>query len=130
MPKNGNWAHERWGRVPDSGPILKDRGNERTRPGKTKKGWKAHPGGGEAANRGQGGICNCVPPGKVGPFAKGGSEDEAQPLQVGLWIKELTLQLHREGAQWLIAPGGPPVDQFSLGNGEVDVNWGCLSLEC
>ena len=43
--------------------------------------------------------------------------------------EELILQLHWEGARWLIAPGGPPVDQFGLGNGEGDVDWGCLSLE-
>jgi len=65
----------------------------------------------------------------VRPWIKGGSEDESQPLQVGLWIKELLLELHREGAWWLIAPGGPPVDQLGFGNGEGDVDWGGLSLE-
>jgi len=78
---------------------------------------------------GRGGICQCVPPGKVGPWVKGGGEDEAQPLQVGLWVEELIFQLHREGARWLMTPGGPPVDQFGLGNGEGDVDWGSLSLE-
>jgi len=52
MPENGHWAHDRQGRVPDSGPIQEDRCKERTRLGETKIGWKAHPGGGEAANRG------------------------------------------------------------------------------
>ena len=65
----------------------------------------------------------------MGPWVKGGGEDQAQPLQAGLRIEELTLQLHREGAWWLIAPGGPPVDQFTLRNREGDVDWGGLSLE-
>jgi len=65
----------------------------------------------------------------VGPWVKGGGEHEAQPLQVGLWIEGLILQLHREGARRLIAPGGPPVDQFSFWNGEGDVDWRGLPLE-
>ena len=76
------------GGAPDSGPIQKDRSKERTRQGETKVGGKAHPRGGEAADRGQGGICKRVPPGEVGPWVKGGGEDEAQPLQAGLWIEE------------------------------------------
>jgi len=87
------------------------------------------PGGGEAANRGQGGIREGVPPGEVGPWVKGGSEDKAQPLQVGSWIEELILELHREGAGRLIAPGSLSVDQFGFRNGEGDVDWGGLSLE-
>ena len=80
-------------------------------------------------NRGQGGICDRVPPGEVGPRVKGGSEDESQPLQAGQWIEQLLFQLHREGARRLMAPGGPPVDQLGLGNGKGDVDWGGLSLE-
>jgi len=57
MPKNRHWAHDRRGRVPDSGPIQKDRSKKRTRQGETKVGRKAYPRGGEAADRGQGGIC-------------------------------------------------------------------------
>jgi len=129
MPKNGHRAHDRRGRVPDRRPIQENRSKERARQGETKVGWKAHPGGGEAANRGQGGICKSVPPGEVGPWVKGGGEDEAQPLQAGLWIEELILQLHREGARRLIASGGPPVDQFSFRNGEGDVDSRGLSLE-
>jgi len=49
------------------------------------------------ADCGQGRICKRVPPGGVGPWVKGGGEDEAQPLQVGLWIEELVFQLNREG---------------------------------
>ena len=65
----------------------------------------------------------------MGPWVKGRGEDEAQPFQVGLWIEELILQLHREGAQRLIAPGGPPVDQFCHGDGEGHVDSGGLSFE-
>jgi len=84
------------------------------RQGETKVGWKAHPGGGEVANCGSGGLCKSVPSGKVGPFVKGGGEYESQPLQAGLWIEELIFQLHREGAWRFIAPGSPPVDEFGL----------------
>jgi len=80
-------------------------------------------------SRGQGGIGKRVPPGEVGPWVKGGGEDKAQPLQSGLRIEELILQLHREGARGLIALGGPPVDQFGFRNGEGDVDWRGLSLE-
>jgi len=65
----------------------------------------------------------------VGPWVKRGGEDEPQPLQAGLWIEELILQLHREGARRLIAPGGPPVDQFGFRNGEGDVDWRGLPPE-
>jgi len=99
------------------------------RQGETKVGQEAHPGAGDAADRGQGGICNCVPPGEVGPWVKGGGEDEAQPLQAGLWIAELVFHLHWEGARWLIAPGGPPVDQLSFWNGEGNVDWRALPLK-
>ena len=112
MPENRHWAHDRRGRVPDSGSIQEDWSEERTRQGETKVGGKAHSGGGEAADCGQGGICKRVPPGEVGPWVKGGSEDEAQPLQAGLRIEELVFQLYWEGAGRLIAPGGSPVDQF------------------
>jgi len=60
---------------------------------------------------------------------EGGGEDKAQPFQAGLRVKELTLKLHREGAQQLIAPGGPPVDQLGFRNGEGDINRRGLSLE-
>jgi len=50
----------------------------------------------------------------VGPWVNGGIEDKAQPLQAGLWIEVLILELHREGARWLIAPGSPPVDQLGF----------------
>jgi len=63
-----------------------------------------------------------MPPGEVGSRVNGGGEDKAQPLQVGLWIEELIFQLHRKGARRLIAPGGPPVDQFRFRNGEGDVD--------
>jgi len=86
-------------------------------------------GGGEAANRCQRGDCEGVPPGEVGPRVKGGGEDKAQPFQAGLWVEELIFQFYREGAWQLIAPGGPPVDQFSLQNGDGDVDWGGLSLK-
>jgi len=129
MPENRHWAHDRRGRVPDSGPVQKDWSKERTRQGEAKVGGKAHPRGGEAADRGQGGICEHVPPGEVGPWVKGGGEDEAQPLQVGLWIEKLIFQLHRKGARWLIGPGGPPVDQFSFWNREGDVDRRSLPLE-
>ena len=118
MPENGHWAHDRRGRVPDSGPIQKDWSKERTRQGEAEVGGKAHPRGGEAADCGQGGIRKRVPPGEVGPWVEGGGEDEAQPLQAGLWIEELIFQLHREGARQLVAPCGPPVDQFSFWNRE------------
>jgi len=85
--------------------------------------------GGEAADPGQGGIRKCVPSGEVGPWVKGGGEDKPQPLQAGLWIEELIFQLHRKGGQWLIAPGGPPVDQFTFWNGEGDVDRRGLSHE-
>jgi len=65
----------------------------------------------------------------VGPWVKGGGEDKTQPVQAGLWIEVLIFQLHREGARRLIAPGGPPVDQFSFRNGEGDIDWQGLSLE-
>jgi len=52
MPENGHRAHDRLGRDPDGGSIQEDWGKERTRQGETKVGWKAHPGGGEAADRG------------------------------------------------------------------------------
>jgi len=65
----------------------------------------------------------------VGPRVKGGSEDEAQPFQVGLRVEELVLKLHREGARRLIAHGGPPVDQFSFWDGAGDVDWGGLPLQ-
>jgi len=52
MPENGHRAHDRQGRVPESGPIQKNRSKERTRQGETEVGWKAYPGGGEVANRG------------------------------------------------------------------------------
>ena len=65
----------------------------------------------------------------MGPWVKGGGEDKAQPLQAGLWVEELFLKLYREGARTLIASGSPPVDQFSLWNGEGDINQGGLSLE-
>jgi len=92
-------------------------------------GGKAHPRGGEAANRGQGGIRERVPPGEVGPRVKGGGEDEAQSLQVRLWVEKLTFQLYREGARLLFALGGPPVDQFSFWNRERNVDRRSLSLE-
>ena len=91
MPENGHRAHDRRGRVPDGGPIYKNRGKERTRQGEREVGWEAHPGGGEATNRGQGGICKSVPPGKMGPRVKGRGEDKAQPPEVGFRIEELTL---------------------------------------
>jgi len=65
----------------------------------------------------------------VGPRVEGGSEDEAEPLQVGLRVERLVLKLHREGARRLIAPGGPPVDQCSLWDGEGDADWGGLPLQ-
>ena len=65
----------------------------------------------------------------MGPWVEGGGEDEAQPLQAGSWIEELVLQLHWEGARWLIALGGSPVDQLSFRNREENVDWGGLSLE-
>ena len=65
----------------------------------------------------------------MGPWVKGGSENKAQPFQVGLRIEQLILKLHREGARPLIAPGGCQMDQFSLWNGKRDVDWGGLSLE-
>ena len=99
------------------------------RQGETKVGGKAHSGGGEAADCGQGGICKSVPPGEVGPWVKGGGEDEAQPLQAGLRIEELVFQLYREGARRLIAPGGSPVDQFSFWNRKGDVDWRGLPFE-
>jgi len=99
------------------------------RQGETKVGGKAQPRGGEAANHGQGSICNGVPPGEVEPWVKGGGKDKAQPLQVGLWIEELILKLHQEGARWLIASGSPPVVQLRFRNGEGDVDRGGLSLE-
>jgi len=40
-----------------------------------------------------------------------------------VWVEELVLQLHREGARWLVAPGGSPVDQLRLRDGEGDVDW-------
>jgi len=75
------------------------------------------------ADCGQGGICKRVPPGEVGPWVNGGAEDEAQPLQAGLYIEELVFQLHREGARWLIAPGGSPVDHLSFRNAQGNVDW-------
>ena len=129
MPEDRHLAHDRRGRVPDGGPIQKDWSKERTRQGETKVGGKAHPRGGEAADRGQGGICERVPPGEVGPWVKGRGEEEAQPLQAGLRIEELIFQLHREGAWLLIAPGGPPVDKFSFWNGEGDVDRRSLPFE-
>jgi len=48
---------------------------------------------------------------------------------MGLWIEELILQLHQEGARRLITPGGPPVDQFGFGDREGDVDWGGHSFE-
>ena len=48
---------------------------------------------------------------------------------MGLWVEELVFQLHREGARWLIAPGGSPVDQLSFRDGEGDVNWRGLPLK-
>jgi len=89
----------------------------------------AHPGGGVVANRGLGGICKRVPSGEMGPGVKGGGEDEAQPLQAGLWVEELILQLYRDVGRRLIAPGGLPVDQVGFRNGEGDVDSGGLSLE-
>jgi len=130
MPENSLWAHDRRGRVPEGGSIQKDWSKERTRQGETKVGGKAHPRGGEAADCGQGGICKRVPPGEVGPWVKGGGEYEAQPFQSGLWIEELIFQLHREGARWLIAPGGPPVDKFSFWNREKDVDRRSLPFQC
>ena len=65
----------------------------------------------------------------MGPWVKGGGEDEAQLLQVGLCIEELILQLHREGARCLIAPCGSLVNQFHLGNGEGDIDRGGLPLQ-
>jgi len=67
-------------------------------------------------------------PGEVGPWVKGGGEDKAQLFQAGLWMEELILKLHREGPRRLIAPGGPPVDQFGHWNGEGDIDWGGLSF--
>ena len=130
MPKNRHWAHDRRGRAPYSGPIQKDRSKERTREGETKVGGKAHPRGGVAADRGQGGICKRVPPGEVGPWVKGGGEDEAEPFQAGLWIEELIFELYREGARRFVAPGNPPVDQFSFWNREGDVDRRSLPFEC
>ena len=92
-------------------------------------GRKAHSRRGEAANCGQCGVGEGVPPGEVGPQVKGEGEDKAQAFQVGLWVEELILKLHREGARPLIAPGGPPMDQFSFRNGERDVNQGGPSLK-
>jgi len=129
MPENRHWANDRRGRVPDSRSIQEDWIKERTLQGETKVGGKADPGGGEAADSGQGGICKRVPPGEMGPWVKGGGEDKAQPLQAGLWIEELIFQLHREGARRLIAPGGSPVDQFSFRNREGDVDRRRLSFE-
>ena len=129
MPKNRHLAHDKRGRVPDSGPIQKDWSKERTRQGEAKVGGKAHPRGGEAADRGQGGIRARVPSGEVGPWVKEGGEDEAQPLQVRLWVEKLTFQLHREGAWWLFALGGFPVDQFSFWNRERNVDRGGLPFE-
>jgi len=45
MPEDGHSAHDRRGRVPDSGSIEEDWSKERTRQGETKVGGKAHPGG-------------------------------------------------------------------------------------
>jgi len=45
----------------------------------------------EAADRGEGSICKCIPPGEVGPWVEGGCEYEAQPLQVGLRVEVLIL---------------------------------------
>jgi len=92
-------------------------------------GGKPHPGGGNAANRRQSGVREGVSSGEVGPWVKGGGEDKAQPFQAGLWVEELILKLHREGARRLIAPAGPPVDQLGFRNREGDVDWGGLSLE-
>ena len=52
MPENGHRSHDTRGRVPDSGPVEKNRSKERMRQGETKVEWKAHPQGGEAANHG------------------------------------------------------------------------------
>ena len=65
----------------------------------------------------------------MGPWVEGGSEEEAQPFQVGLPLEELALKLHQEGARRLIDPGGSPVDQFSFWDGEGDVDWGGLPLQ-
>ena len=62
------------------------------------------------------------------PRVEGGSEDETQPFQVGQWIEELVLKLHREGAWRLIGPGSSPVHQLSFWDGEGDVDWGGLLL--
>ena len=52
MPENGHRAHDgRWG-GPNRGPIQEDWGKELMGQGETKVGRKAHPGGGEAADRG------------------------------------------------------------------------------
>jgi len=48
---------------------------------------------------------------------------------VRLRVEELVLKLHREGARQLIAPSGPPVDQFSFWDGERNVNWGGLPVQ-
>jgi len=65
----------------------------------------------------------------MGPWVEGGGEDKAQPLQAGLRVEELIRKLYREGARWLIAPGGPPMDQLGFRNGEGDVDRGGLTLE-
>ena len=65
--RNGYRAHDgRWG-GPNCGSIQENWSKERTRQGETNVGRKAHPRGGEAADRGQGGISKRIPPGEVGP---------------------------------------------------------------
>jgi len=45
MLEDGHRAHDRRGRVPDSGPIKENWSKERTRLGERKVEWKAHHGG-------------------------------------------------------------------------------------
>ena len=68
------------------------------------------------------GIGEGVTPAKVGPRVKGGGEDKAQPFQARPWVEKLFLKLQREGARPLIAPGGPPMDQFGFRKRERNVN--------
>jgi len=65
------------GGVPDSSTIQENWGQERTGQGETKAGGKAHPGGGEAANRDQGSVREGVPSREVGPWVEGGGENKA-----------------------------------------------------
>jgi len=65
----------------------------------------------------------------VGPGVEGWREEEAEPSQAGLGVKDLTLKVHREPAGALIFPESPPVDEFCLRNSEGDVAWGCSLTE-